>query len=264
MCASCPLSPPGATQSTPANFPEASTPARCSAASQTTSSRLQLRLLSSNWRSPESQVRVHLHTLSNHCGPQPWGSICPGFRSPRSLLRTTCAGLHRLGDPRVACIYTASAVSGSTQPSTRAMPSRFTQCLIPAPTLPAHSSSRPGCALWFTHFAILSMAKGNLVILLQPYGVCSLTPFSVFGSFWFCFFFYFLLGQYSSLTAVSNGLQAEAAGCAGRGPGRREGVAWAGKAECLGPGLPPPGNRGLRPRLLFQLTIGQPARDADA
>lgn len=225
------------------------------------SSRPQLRLLSSSWRSPESQVRAHLHTLSNHCGPQPWGSICPRFRSPRSLLRTTCAGLHRLGDPRVACVYTASAVSGSTQPSTRPMPSRFTQCLIPVPTLPARSSSRPGCALWFTHFTILSVAKGNLVILLQSCGVCPLTPFSVFGSFWFS---YFLSGQYSSLTAASSGLQAEAAGCAGRGPGRREGVAWAGKAECLGPGLPPPGNRGLRPRLLFQLTIGQSARDADA
>lgn len=178
VCESCPLSPPGATQSTPANFAEVSTPARCSAASQATSSRLQLRLLSSTWRSPESQVRARLHTLSNHCGPQPWGSDLPGasYAPPAPV----CTASGTLGSLASTQLQQSPGLHNPAQERClQGSPSASSQCLIPAPTLPVHSSSRPGCALWFTHFAILSMAKGNLVILLQPYGVCSLTPFSV-------------------------------------------------------------------------------------
>lgn len=104
------------------------------------------------------------------------------------------------------------------------------------------------------------MAKGDLVILLHPRGVCP-NPLFRFGIILLSFFAFRTI-------LVPNGrwLQAPSRRSWLRGawPGRGEGVAWAGKAECLCPGLPPLGNRGLRPKLLFQLTIGQLARDADA
>lgn len=151
-----PLSPPGATQRTPTNFPEASTPSR--------GSRPQPRLLLGSWRSPESQVRAHLHTLSSHCGPQPWGSVCPRFRSPRRLLRTTCARLHRLGGPRVACVYRFISLRVcTTQHTSDAL--KVHPVSHPSAYLAYSASrSRPGCAFWFTHFAILSVAKGKEIL----------------------------------------------------------------------------------------------------
>lgn len=100
---------------------------------------------------------------------------------------------------------------------------------VPHPNAYLASRSRPGCAFWFTHFAILSWRKERKSCNPPAATWClPLTPPSPFFGCFVLFFFFFLFGQYSFPTAASCRLQADAAGCGGRGPGRREGVAWAG------------------------------------
>lgn len=111
-----------AVQCTPANFPAASTPAGVSAALQTTSAHPQPLLLPGRCRSPEFQVRISTHSpatadlsLRDQCS----------FRSPRRLLRTTCAPLHRLGGPWVGCDYTAQHLSDALKVHPMPHPSAY-------------------------------------------------------------------------------------------------------------------------------------------
>lgn len=233
-CVRAAPSQPRAAQCTPANFAAASTPARGSAAPQTTSARPQPLLLPDRWRSPESQVCISTHSPAtanlsrgDQSGPAP---DLPGASSaPPALVYTASGG------PWVGCVYTASAVSGSTPPSTWAIPSRFTRCLILVPTLPACSRSCPGCGVWFTHCEVLSLAKGNLVILLKPSGFLPLTPSGFF------FFFFLFLAFRTILSPPRDSKQTQLAAGAwpwagrGRGLGGRGGVSWPGPPSAWKP-----------------------------
>lgn len=187
--------PPGATQSTPANFPEASTPARSSAAPQTTSSRSQLRLLPGSWRSPRVPgPRTFPHTLQPlrtsalgiNLSPFQISPAPPPHHLRSSTLPPGPSGRLRLHSFSSLRIYTSQHMSDAFKVHPVPHPSAY---LARALTLRSWL-----CRLVHTFCNLVNGERKSCNLPASTWCL-PLTPFFRFGIILFSFFF-LLSGQY--------------------------------------------------------------------
>lgn len=136
---------------------------------------------------------------------------------PRGPLGRLC--LHRCGSLRV---YTAQHLSDALKAHPVPHPSAYLGRVLTVLSWL--------CGLVHT-FCNLVMGERKSCYNPEATWLLALSPFLLQIFFLFKFLVFWLLGQYSAPKTAGRELQADAAGRGGRGPRRREGVAWAGEAD---------------------------------